>query len=416
MKKKSNSIFFKIHILLLASLMVFACDAQTIYEPLFKCSRTMTNPYGVVTHIVRKTERYDYDVRDKDLQMVKDIKINFVRSDFDWQTFKTKRASFLDYHVSDSAMYSVQNQGLDMLGIIGMDYRLDVSNDWREYVTSTCKRYHNDVGYWEILNEADLMAKFRNGFNSNRYVSFLKNGYKAVKDGNKNAKVLISGFAYAERIFIDSVLEQHVSDYFDIMAVHHYTDKTREPEEFLSFLKMLSAKLTKYQIKKPLWLTETGCFNTIGKENDTIAGNRLPRIFLISFACGVEKVFWYKSRAREINPNDGEDFYGLWHKDFEAKPAYYTYKTLTKMCPNKSTRPKLVRYGDVYISSWKRPARKKVWALWTSKKDELLALNIKGEYKAYDDYGNKILISSGNIEVTPSVIYVVGAKSLNIQE
>ena len=87
------------------------------------------------------------------------------------------------------------------------------------------------------------------------------------------------------------------------------------------------------------------------------------------------------------------------------------------MCPNKSTRPKLVRYDNVYIASWKRPDRKKVWALWTSKKNEIVGLNIKGLYKTYNDHGEEIKdMNPSATTITPSVVYIVGAKYVMTEE
>ena len=64
---------------------------------------------------------------------------------------------------------------------------------------------------------------------------------------------------------------------------------------------------------------------------------------------------------------DDNEYFTKSGNDYTPKPAFYSYQTLTKMCPDHSTRPRLVRYGKVYLASWKRPDRKKVWALWTSK-------------------------------------------------
>lgn len=128
---------------------------------------------------------------------------------------------------------------------------------------------------------------------------------------------------------------------------------------------------------------------------------------------GIDKVFWYKSRSREIDKNDIEDHYGLWHKDYTLKPAFFTYEALTKLCPDKSTRPKLVRFHNVYMASWKRPDRKKVWALWTSEKNETVSLRIKGRYKMFNDHGVEIYNrTSSETMITPSVLYIVGAKEL----
>ena len=143
--------------------------------------------------------------------------------------------------------------------------------------------------------------------------------------------------------------------------------------------------------------------------------NRLPRIFLVSFALGMDKVFWYKSRSNELSTDNVECHYGLWHKDYTPKPAFYAYQTLTRICPDKSIRPKLVRYGKVYMASWRRPDKKKVWALWTSKADKTISINVKGEYTAYNHHGSKLEILPDDVRLSPSVIYIVGARSVSVE-
>lgn len=75
---------------------------------------------------------------------------------------------------------------------------------------------------------------------------------------------------------------------------------------------------------------------------------RVARIYLISFAYGVDKVFWYKFRSYEKDPYYTEDNFGIVHSDLTPKPAYYAYKTMTTLCPSGSTRPVLEVSGDIY--------------------------------------------------------------------
>ena len=198
------------------------------------------------------------------------------------------------------------------------------------------------------------------------------------------------------------------------MNVHKYANNRVKPEDFIGFYKKLHHIMININVDKPVWVTETGASTySNGGVSEKLQATWVPRIFLISYACGIDKVFWYKSRSREIDKNDIEDHYGLWHKDYTPKPAFYTYEALTKLCPDKSTRPILVKLHNVYMASWKRPDRKKVWALWTSEKDETVRLKIKGRYKMYNDQGEDINNrTSSETLITPSVLYIVGAKEL----
>ena len=84
------------------------------------------------------------------------------------------------------------------------------------------------------------------------------------------------------------------------------------------------------------------------------------------------------------------------------------------MCPDKSTRPSLKRKGNVFMSQWKRPDGKKVYALWTSEKDEIIKLNYSGTFTCYDINGKEIKINGQSVEITPSVKYLVGGKKFKL--
>ena len=64
------------------------------------------------------------------------------------------------------------------------------------------------------------------------------------------------------------------------------------------------------------------------------------------------------------------------------------------------------------MSSWKRPDRKRVWAIWVEKGTKIIDFEIKGKYELFNYLGEKLekvpVISTG-------VTYVVGAKNVIIR-
>lgn len=141
---------------------------------------------------------------------------------------------------------------------------------------------------------------------------------------------------------------------------------------------------------------------------------RVARIYLISFAYGVDKVFWYKFRSYEKDPYYTEDNFGVVHKDLSPKPAFYAYKALTTLCPSGSSRPRLEISGDLYKASWARPDGKTVWAVWNPKGDcGLRQLSYTGSPVFYDYMGKKLKNNNkGKYEINSGVLYAVGCKNL----
>ena len=99
--------------------------------------------------------------------------------------------------------------------------------------------------------------------------------------------------------------------------------------------------------------------------NETTQAERVARAYIVSFACGADKVFWYHLRAFETDSTDWESYFGIMHKDFTPKPAYAAYQALTRMLPDGSSRPQLEKDGTLWRATWTRPDRRRVEAVWS---------------------------------------------------
>ena len=385
-----------------------------VYDCLFKSSSVLKEPYGVCTHINTPGIKDEFDTRIQDLNMIKSVGASFFRTSLSWPRLINNNKSY-DFDHFNQMMKTVDCSSLKMLSIVTLHgkFKMTQINDWVEYISNVCSVY-NQIKYWELINEVDLVRNWTPDIYAVDYITLLKIGYQTVKRINRKNKVLFSGISNSDSQYLDSVLCQNVSEYFDIMNVHRYNHKKDEPESLLDYYKQLEKKLTKYNVAKPVWMTECGCSTAEGWTTEETQSMRLPRIFLISFACGVDKVFWYKSRSREMNPEDPEDYFGLWHKDYTPKPAYYAYRTLTRMCPDKSVRPALCRQENVYIAQWRRPDGKRAYGLWTSTGKETVRFSTKGNYNCYDINGREVSVSGNQIEISPSILYFVGGRKFEM--
>ena len=383
-----------------------------VFSPLFKCSRKLVSPYGLCTHINTKGERHEFDTRDQELSMIRKTGAGWIRTDFYWWQMQLNDGGF-NYDRYDSMMTSVENAHLNLLGILVPPFARNQYDGWNKYVKNVVGRY-KCVNCWEVINEADLRYRNPNWswFKAADYADLLKLANSAIRSQDKRNKIVFSGIGNFDSGFLDSVFNCDVSRYFDVMNVHCYSPKKNEPESFLNYYNRLNTIMKKYRIDKPLWLTECGCPTARGWSSEETQAQRLPRIFLISFALGVDKVFWYNFRSNEMDLDDKECHFGIVHKNYIPKPAFYAYQTLVKMCPDKSKRPELKRRGDVYIAQWKKPNGEKVCGLWTSKKK--ITLNIRGSFSSYNIYGDKMILFNNSVEVSPSIIYIVGRPSYSI--
>ena len=390
-----------------------ACSKEQELSCLFSCEERIENPYGICSHISRRN--WDYEFASQSLQTVVDLGATWVRSDIDF--FDRPKHDDKINVFFDSVFNTVSSFNVNFLGILTNPWKsyawLDM-NRFAAYSQYVVNRYSTQIFYWEILNEVDLISKWRKDA-IDGYVNTLKNIYQVIHSANSRNKVLLSGLSSVQNNFLDQILSLKAYDYFDIANFHSYDVPENLPHHFLKIKEMME----KYNWYKPIWITEYGyhtaldSLKNVQKDSlELIQAQRVARAHIIAFAYGIEKVFWYNLRSFEKNDYNMEDHFGLVHKDFSQKPASIAYKVMTTMCPSGSSRPKLEKKGEVYLSSWKKTNGGDVWALWHPSKEKKIFLVIEGNAQLYDFLGNQVLYNDNQITVSPGVVYIVGATSV----
>lgn len=390
--------------------MVTSSNAQKV-TPYFICSKTIDKPYGVTTHISRNVKVCDYRFRNQELQMMKRTGITCCRADLDYIAVHAN-ASGWNPVLTDSMFLSLKQNKVDFLGIINANAAKHAWEDekgYQKYLDYIVQRYSNNTKYWEAVNEMELMKGVENL--PEKYFRMLKMIYNTVKKQSKYNVVLSTSICNSKGDFFEELCKKNAYKYFDIMNFHSYDAPENLPKSFENIKYMMD----KYGWSKPVWLTECGMHTA----DDKIKHNgsslveeqarRVARIYLISFAYGVDKVFWYNLRASETDPYYSEANFGLIHADLSPKPSFLAYKALTTMCPSRSTRPVLIIDGGTYSASWIRPDGKTVWAIWYPSGKKTVSLNVTGICTFYNYLGEKIkLIKKGMLDLDGGVTYIVG--------
>lgn len=394
--------------------LVSCVSAQTI-TPLFPSSDRLDNPYGVCAHISRIG--WDWEIRDAELKMMKEASIGWVRTDFEYNTVRPiTPADTFRTETYMSMMKSCDDSNVCVLGVIGngkgKNYAWNDRKQYSKFLDHIINTYSQKKIAWEVMNEVDHI-KDDSGY-CKKYVDVLKEAYERIKTSNPEGCVLLSGLADIRRPFADSLFLFGAQNYCDIINIHIY-DK---PESLPQHFKRIRLLMDKYGFSKSVWLTECGMHTAIDSvrhigrdEKQDEQARRIARIFLISYAYGIDKVLWYNLKSREKDDFYNEDHFGLLHKDLTPKPAFQAYKTLVAMCPSGSTRPTLEVRGKTYLSSWCRPDGKNVWAVWSTKENGT-AIKIQGKYSAFNWMGKRIKKNVKNA-IGTGVTYYVGAKSID---
>ena len=139
---------------------------------------------------------------------------------------------------------------------------------------------------------------------------------------------------------------------------------------------------------------------------------RIARVHLISFACGVDKVFWNGLRSQEADVARQSQYGGLYHADMSPKPASIAYSVLTTMLPSGSSRPALNVKDELYLAGWVAPDGQKRWAVWSTDNKDASSIEIEGKAQFVSYLGDKL---KSMPEISDKVVFITGAEEVKIK-
>ena len=410
--------FRKIVLVLWCTFSFLSCKCEKDVPKFFNGSELLNNPYGFCAHV----DLYGFDGQyiDQEFKLLKEIGVTNVRVDFRWSLIQGSLANpKLNFSRLDTIMIKAQQYGIDILPILGYTLPdcMDPWNNrvaWFRYIDGLYKRFGNSISFWELWNEPNL-----NKVNTRDYDKLCNITCNRFQKLSKRNRLLNGGLAGADIKYVDSLLNcdiKGIND-IDIFNFHYYVHGST-PEWLLEHVfPDLSSFLSETSISgKPVWITEIG--NTTHNEkqgwnprakscSEEEQAMWLPRLFLLSFAAGIDRVYYYQLRAYENNSSGNEQHYGILHKDLTPKLALYSLKQLVKMCPSGSTRPILEVSDGIYICRWKNHQGQDIAAFWTKHKSRGTGIKLSKKAVAYDIYGNSIKSKIVRY-VKPQLLYIVG--------
>ncbi|HHX65944.1 MAG TPA: hypothetical protein GX702_13765 [Chloroflexi bacterium] len=215
----------------------------------------------------------------------------------------------------------------------------DPENYWGQFMTRLAAEYAGLVDTWIIWNEPEYSW----AGTVDEFVRLQVVGYQAVKKGNPNATVVLTGTTWwfdieqgrtplFERILEGLVqaegAEEHGA-YFDAVAVHQY----RNPLNSYTVPMLYRRLLQKHDLDKPLWLVEA---NTVPYDDPVFPLMRgglratmdeqasyIIQSIALARAAGIERYSIYKMRDEEP---ENDELYGLVRNDGSIRPAYAAYQ------------------------------------------------------------------------------------------
>lgn len=166
--------------------------------------------------------------------------------------------------------------------------------DWREYVRTVVSRYKGRIEAYEIWNEPNL-GIFWSG-SMDQMLTLTSEASRVIHSVDPKALVVSPSATTAVYglPWLTEFLKKGGGQYVDVIAFHFYVDAPLTPEGMLPIIQRVRQLLADNgSPNKPVWNTETGWLPPAKFESDELAAAFLARAFILSWAAGVERFYWY---------------------------------------------------------------------------------------------------------------------------
>jgi len=166
--------------------------------------------------------------------------------------------------------------------------------DWRAYVRTVVTRYKGRIRAYEIWNEPNLTEYWSGSME--QMLALTREASQIVRNVDPGALVVSPSATAAYGVpWLAEFLKSGGGQYVDVIAFHFYVDPhTLPPEEMLPIIQRVRQVLADNGLAdKPVWNTETGWLPPAKLDSDELAAGFLARAFILSWAAGVQRFYWY---------------------------------------------------------------------------------------------------------------------------
>ena len=289
--------------------------------------------------------------------------------------------------------------------------------DFEDYVYRTVNQYKDAIRYWEIWNEADIA--FWHGTDE-EYIQLMQAAYRGAKRADPTCFVSMTGLAYPfphksrtgrlvdGRLFLEKCLRLAKNE-FDIINFHSYGGI----EPLQRKLQEVAALQKEFGTNKPVWVTETGMPTHLKGYTEEQQARYVVQGHALSFAGGVDRVFWHCFYDWGLDPNYHEHHFGLIHYDYSPKPAFMAYCAMTQNLAGARAQEPVTAIPGVRGVLFERDGRP-VSVLWSEAGSRNVLVKLDGDsYRLADMMGNahSHAAPSGlaRLELTQNPVYLEGA-------
>jgi polysaccharide biosynthesis protein PslG len=199
---------------------------------------------------------------------------------------------------------------------------------------------------WQLWNEVNSPSFWYRKPNAKQYVGLLRVFSAGIRAGDSSAHVVLAGLFRTPQIkhgidldrFLPAIYKSKAKPLFDAVALHPYATT---PRDALGAVKEVRKIMARYKDRRtPLWITEIG-WATGGSPPTALTVSPQRQAAYLRKAYGlmaanrgrfkIAGVIWYS--WRDVPGGIWFDHTGLFTQDFDPKPAWNAFTSLTGGSP-----------------------------------------------------------------------------------
>ncbi len=307
------------------------------------------------------------------------------RNDLWWGAIEPQKGKW-DFSKADSTVSYFTRNHINLLGILcySTPWLKDAAPttdeeiaDYANYAVKMAKHYGNQVRYWEVWNEPNILPFWSPKPDASDYARLLKATYTAVKKATPEIQIVGMVTSLTDLSFIKKVLKSGAGKCMDVLSVHPYqiqppTDRGRGTEQ--GKIHALRKLMSKYDCNVPIWITECG-WQTLGAVTEHVQAEYLVKFFTLTLAEGlIERIYWFNLSDWGGRFSAEGGHFGLVHSDQSPKASYAAYYTMVEQLHDFKDVRRISLPEGVYGFDFTFTDGHKVRVLWTERTPRILSV------------------------------------------
>ncbi|MEG2583455.1 MAG: cellulase family glycosylhydrolase, partial [Oscillospiraceae bacterium] len=292
----------------------------------------------------------------KDIDYLKASGIKTVRDEILWKSVE-KAFGVYDFGFSDTYINQLSQNGIEFIAVLGYENPLYCEGAPKEeraiagfakYAAETAKHYPM-IKTFEVWNEPDLKSFWGREPSPAEYVALVKATSEAIRKVRPDAMIYGGVTTCTSFDYMNEIMNLGMYDYVEGVSYHPYVwPQTADDGKLEKLMDSHTAIVNENGGFKNIGISETGWPTHVGKDGsgEQKQAVQIVKELVISDEKAIDYNTIYDFRNDGTDESNVEHNFGIIHKDFMPKLAYFAFKNFNDIMSGAKY------YGKIRLSDY----------------------------------------------------------------